>query len=348
MHIPYQISLDRTCIYILLICCSLLTGHTSQAQLFPQLGAQRAGISSLTFLKIDVSPRSAALAGSNICLEGDAYATYTNPATMVENPQFSAGISNTFWVAGINYAYASVIKPTKLGHLGVSLNALNSGAMEVRTTFQPDGTGELFYANYYAAGLSYGQQLTDNFSYGVTGKYVREQLAEFTAQTFMVDLGFLYKLDIKDIRFAVVVQNFGANSQLKGTTQRDTAFNSRPISLDEYPAPTLFKLGVSMVPFTSADKSQRIITSIQLNHPNDNAENIRIGVEYDYKSLLMLRVGYKINVDDQPYPTAGLGLRMRAGRHPLTLDYAANPTQHLGLIHRIGLALALNPPSDSR
>jgi len=327
-----------------LILLLLFTGVTSlHAQLFPQLGDQRAGISSLTFLKIDVSPRSAALASSNICLSGDAYATFTNPATMVENNTFTAGIANTFWVAGINYAFASAIKPTKFGHLGISLNALNSGAMEVRTTFQPQGTGELFYANYYSAGLSYGQQLTDNFSYGVTGKYVREQLAEFTANTFMVDLGFLYRLDVKELRFAVVVQNFGPDSRLRGSTERDSSFNSRDIVLEDYPAPTLFKLGVSMVPYESPDKTQRITTSLQLNHPNDNAENIRFGVEYSYRSLLMIRAGYKINVDDQPYPTAGIGLRMRAGRHPLILDYAADPTRHLGIIHRVGLALQLNP-----
>ncbi len=333
----------RNFILLLILACI----HPVHAQLFPPLGDQRAGISSLTFLKIDVSPRSAALASSNICLTGDAYSSSTNPATIVENETFTTGITNTFWVAGINYAFASAIQPTKFGHLGVSLNALNSGAMEVRTTFQPQGTGELFYANYYALGISYGQQLTDNFSYGINGKFVREQLAEFTANTFMVDLGFLYRLDVKDMRFAVVVQNFGPNSRLSGSTDRDTAFTSGPLVLDEYPAPTLFKLGISIVPYESTDKSQKITTSIQLNHPNDNAENIRMGVEYSYKSLLMIRAGYKINVDDQPYPTAGIGLRMRAGRHPLILDYAADPTRHLGIIHRVGLSLRLNQEKRS-
>ena len=68
----------------------------AQAQLFPQLGGQRVGISGLTFLKIDVSPRSAAVGGANLCLSGDAYATHVNPALLGETESFHFAASNTF------------------------------------------------------------------------------------------------------------------------------------------------------------------------------------------------------------------------------------------------------------
>lgn len=313
------------------------------AQLFPELGAQRAGISSLTFLKMDVSPRSAALSSANICLTGDAYSTYTNPATMAEVETFSLAAANTFWVADINYAFLSGIQPVGGGNLGVSLSALSSGPMEVRTVFQPEGTGEYFYANYFTAGLSWAQQLTDQFSYGVTAKFVHEGLAEFRANTGVMDLGFLYRTDVKDLRFAVMVQSFGVNSTLKGSYERDTTFRKDPLELDAYPAPTVFKLGISMVPFKNEAGDQSLTTMLQLNHPNDNAENIRLGLEYNYKSLLFLRAGYKINVKDQNFPTAGLGLRMRMGRHPLTFDYAFDPMRFLGVVHRVGLSFQVNP-----
>ena len=107
---------------------------------------------------MEVSPRSAGLASANVCLTGDAYATYSNPSALAEVEQFQIAASNTFWVAGINYAYLTSAVPTKFGTLGFSLSSLNSGAMEVRTSFQPEGTGEFFYANYYTAGLSFSQQ----------------------------------------------------------------------------------------------------------------------------------------------------------------------------------------------
>ncbi len=317
-----------------------------RAQLFPQLGAQRAGISALTFLKMEVSPRSAALASANICLTGDAYATYTNPATLAEVETFSVAAANTFWVVDINYAYLSTVIPTRIGHFGVSLGGLTSGAMDVRTTFQPEGAGEKFYATYYTAGLSYSQRLTDQFSWGATGRFVQENLAEFSANTFTVDLGFLYQTDVKDLRFAVMVQNFGPNSILKGSVELDTAFNQKDLSLDSYPAPTIFKLGVSMVPWRSQDGKQSLTTLVQLNHPNDNAENIRLGIEYAYRELLFLRAGYKINVKDQTLPTGGIGLRMRLGRHPLILDYAFDPLRYLGGVNRVGLRFGLNPEKE--
>ena len=320
----------------------MLSGFTLQAQLFPQLGGQRAGISGLTFLKVDISPRSASLGGANVCLSGDAFSTYTNPAALAETEGVTVGSSNTFWVNGINYGYLSVGKPTNSGHFGLSLGALGTGAMPVRTEFQPDGTGQNFYAGYFTAGLTYAQKLTDFFRFGMTARYVREQLANFDAQTFVVDLGFLYRTDFKDLSFSVLLQNFGLNSVLKGEFNFQEAFFPKQRNLESYPAPTVFKLGVSMVPWRSESGDQSITTYLQLNHPNDNAENIRIGAEYEFNSLLFLRAGYKINVTDQNFPTAGIGLRMRVGRHPLILDYAVDPTTFLGVIHRVGLQFWVN------
>ena len=327
---------------ITLFCLLNLLYLGLSAQLFPELGAQRAGISALTFLKIEVSPRSAALGSANICLTGDAYSTYTSPATAAEVETFSVAASNTFWVADMNYSFLSAIMPSRIGNFGVSLSALNSGPMDVRTTFQPLGTGEKFYANYYTAAFTYSQQLTEQFSYGLTAKYVHEQLAEFSAGTAMFDLAFLYQTDIKELRFAVMVQNFGLNSSLSGEIDNPSGFNDLGFTLDDYPAPTLFKLGVSFVPYRSEEKNQSLTAMLQLNHPNDNAENLRMGLEYNYRDLLFLRAGYKINVQDQPNPTAGLGVRMRIGKHPLMMDYGFDPMQFVGVIHRVGLSFSVN------
>lgn len=312
----------------------------SHAQLLPRLGGQRAGISALTFLKIDPSPRSAALASSNLTLSGDGFSTYVNPAAISELDDLTIAASNTFWVAGINFAYASASKKFgNIGHFGLSATSLTTGKMERRTEFQPEGTGEYFYASYTAIGLSYSKKLTDMFSFGGTLKYVNETLAEFTAHTGVLDLGFLYTTDFKDLKFAVMLQSFGTNSKLKGDYD-PVGFVPRDVATEGYPSPTIFKLAVSMVPYKTEDKS--LFVAVQLNHPNDNAENIRIGTEFEYKQLLFLRAGYKINVKDQNYPTFGMGVRMRIGKHPLMFDYAADPTRYLGMIHRIGLTFALN------
>jgi len=319
--------------------CCLLIGNATQVlgQVFPALGGQRAGISALTFLKMEASPRAAALGGTTICLTGDGYSTYTNPAALAEVKGVSAAVSNTSWAGGVNFAFASVAKPFSFGSLGVSAASLNSGAMPVRTEFQPDGTGELTYASATKVAATYSKRLTDMFCYGFNVAYVHEQLGTLSANTATVDMGFLYQTDFKDLRFAVMLQNFGPNSTLKGTFGTDSAFVGRKRNIDGYPAPTVFKLGVSAVPYKNTAGDQSVTVTAQLDHPNDNAENIRLGAEYNYKSLLYLRAGYKINVADQDFPTFGAGLRMRMGRHPLRLDYAYDRLTYLGTVHRIGL-----------
>lgn len=305
------------------------------AQIFPALGGQRAGISALTFLKMEVSPRAAALGGTTLCLTGDAYSTYTNPATVAEVQNTAIAVSNTQWAGGINYGFLTMSKPTAAGSFGGSVAFLSSGAIPVRTEFQPDGTGEYYYANALKVGATYAKSLTDMFSYGITASYVQEQLAQMTARTATVDMGFAYQTDFKDLRFGVMLQNFGLNSTLNGVLRNDSAFAARARSVDNYPAPTVFKLGMSFVPWKT--ERQRLTALLQLDHPNDNAENIRIGVEYAYQSLLFARLGYKINVKDQDFPTAGLGLRTRIGRHPLILDYSFDRLAYMGNVNRIGL-----------
>lgn len=330
------------CMRLTFLLVFLLSVVGGTAQIFPALGSQRAGISALTFLNLDLSPRSAALGGANLCLSSDAFGAALNPATLGDIQGVSVGASHTFWAADIDYSFLSVAKSTNAGVFGISLSGLNSGAMPVRTTFQPEGTGEFFYAYYITAGVSYAKRLTDQFSWGTNVRYVREQLAEFTANTAVVDLGFLYDTDFNDLKFAVAIKNFGGNSTLQGEVELDTTFSNKPLNLESYPAPTVFQLGLSIVPWKKEDGSQSLTTHLQLNHPNDNAENIRVGAEYAYRDLLFLRAGYKINVNDQPFPTAGFGVRMRLGSFPFRFDYAFEQLQFLGTIHRVGINIDFN------
>lgn len=327
-------------LYILTI--FLLTFGAVKAQLIPNFGSQRAGLATLSFLKNDVNTRSVALSGASVALDGDAYSVYTNPSAIANVKDLSFGISNFSLGAGIQQSFVSGIIPrkNKLGAFGVSLNMLNSGAMDVRTEFQPEGTGEKFYVTNTAFGLSYAQKLSDMFSAGISLKYINEQIESFSNSTIAADVSFLYYTDYKDLKFSVVVQNFGGNSSIDGG-EIQTDFNRNdPIDNEEYTVPTVFRLGASLVPWKK-DK-QSLLIAAQLNHPNDNAENYRIGAEYQYNELLFLRTGYKINVKGQPFPSFGIGVRANVSSHSLYVNYAAVPTDFQGTLHNIGVAFKWN------
>jgi len=314
------------------------------AQLFPNLGGQRAGISGLTFLKNDLSPRSVGMGGASVAISGDGFANHANIASASDVKDYRVAAGNLLYSAGLNQQHAAVFIPSTYATWTVAVNSLTTGNMEERTEFQPFGTGRYFRADCFYAGVGYSRQLSDKFSFGIFTKYIREQIASFNASTLGVDLGFMYKTDFKDLRFAVALENFGPNSSLKGGDQAPVDFNRRNgVTVDNYPLPTLFKMGVSMVPIKHEDYS--LLTSVQLNHPNDNAENIRLGAEFNYKDLLFARAGYKVSVAGQTFPTMGVGVEVPWGRYGLRIDYGANPTNYLGIQHMIGVSLAIDKPT---
>lgn len=325
---------------LILLCLFTNMGRVS-AQLFPLLGAEKAGISALAFLKLEVDPRSAGMGGAQISLTGDGYSCQWNPATMTEINSKTITISDMVMPAGILNSYASAILPLKNNAaIGVSIIDLYSGEIEKTTVFQPQGTGEYVSTSNIAVGVSYAKVLSDFFSIGVGAKYIREQLAEYYANTLAVDLGFLYKTDFKDLRFAVMIQNFGPNSYLSGTLPSTTFIPASAETIDNYPLAGQFKMGISIIPYKTELKKLTVIA--QLNIPSDDAENIALGLEYNYYKILFLRLGYKINVKDQNFPAAGVGLLTRLGKNPLHIEYAVSTGNTLQVINTLGLSLDIN------
>jgi hypothetical protein len=317
-----------------------LSSLFSQAQLLPNFGGQRAGLSALSFLKNDLSPVSFAMASASVANKGNLYSSENNPAALVQIKSSGIAISNLSVGAGIHQSFlASGFTLDDGSVIGFNVNSLNAGAMEIRTEFEPNGTGQLFYANNTALGMNYARKLSQNFSIGIGLKYIYEGIASYTNHTITADIGFLYTTDYKDLTFAVVVKNFGGNSQMIGSDLEIT-FNRTDVVLNKYTTPSIFKMGFSFVPYES--KSKKVVASAELNHPSDNAENIRLGGELSFRDLLFTRLGYKLSVQGQNYPTAGIGVKTRLGVHPLYIDYAVNPTNRMGVQHLIGLSIPFN------
>lgn len=327
-----------------LIIALVFSLFTSEAQILPNYGGERAGISTLSFLKNDLSVTSAGLGGASLAADGDAYSVISNPAALTQLQNNSYALSHLFIGAGISQSFFSGIYGLndQVSKMAFSINSLNSGAMEERTEFQPEGTGRKVYVTNMAFGLTYSRKLSEVFSAGVSLKYIYENMAGFTNHNATVDLAFIYETDVKDLQFAVMVQNFGGNSSLSNDgNELPVLFNrDTEVSLDDNTVPTLFKLGASFKPLHT--ENQSLLISLQLNHPNDNAENYSLGALYEIHDLLFFRAAYRINVKDQNYPTFGFSYRINLGAHPLYIDYGANPTNHLGLQNTFGIRIGIN------
>ena len=313
---------------------------SASAQVLPNLGGQRAGLATFSFLKNDMSPRSAALGGASVAVNTGGFATFSNPAFSADLTGINAAYSSYIVGAGIHQGFLSVVYPTNnTAAYGLSVNFLSSGDMDVRTEFQPDGTGQTIQASTVGIGFTYSKRLSDMFAFGTTIRYINESLAEYKNNTFTIDLGFAYQTDWKDLSFAVMLQNFGGNSTLKGD-YLEVDFNRSGVPLESYVSASVFRLGFSLVPIQRDQYS--IAFDFELQHPSDNAENFRLGAEFEYMKLFFFRAGYKLNVEGHTWPVFGAGVKTHLGVHALKIDYAAVPTNHLGFQHTLGLSFTVN------
>ena len=110
----------------------------------------------------------------------------------------------------------------------------------------------------------------------------------------------------------------------------------------------MFRLGYAMEPWL--DNDNRLTVSIQLNHPNDNAENVRFGLEYSFQKTFYLRAGIKRTIgqkflgadltSEESY-AAGAGVLVPIGLSDIGADYAFAYYGRLGAVHRINLSFTL-------
>lgn len=322
---------------------SLVASQTLFAQLVPNLGGQRSGISSLQFLKIGADARGAAMGEAYIAVTNDVGAIFWNPAGLTNSTTDQAIFSHTRWLVDLNHEFAALSYHLDENNvLGLSFISLTTDPMKITTEFQPTGTGSYFSYSDMAAGLTYSRKMTDQFSFGATVRYVRETIAELHTDALLVDLGTYYYMGLGTSRFSVVVSNFGNNVRPVGTaTSGDKVKHT---SFQDFSPPTMFKLGYAFEPYQ--DELHRFTASIQLNHPNDNAENIRLGGEYEFDKMLFFRAGIKRTIGESFLSRAistaedysfGAGVKIPLGITVANVDYAFSNFNDLGSVHRISI-----------
>ncbi len=324
---------------------ALFIVHCSFAQLVPNLGGQRSGISSLQFLKIGADARGSAMSESFVAVVNDVSAVYWNPAGLTNATTDQAMFSHAEWLGDLKYDFAAAsYRLDENNILGLAFTSLTTDPMQITTEYQPTGTGYYFNYSDVAIGLTYARKMTDQFSFGATVRYVRESIADLHTNAVLIDLGTFYYMGLGTSRFSVVVSNFGDNVKPSGSVK-----NGKGQTIDafqEFSPPTLFRLGYAFEPWM--DNVHRLTTSIQLNHPNDNAENIRVGSEYEYDRMFFLRAGVKRTIGEsflgKSISTAedlslGAGVRIPLGVTVANVDYAFTNFNDLGTVHRISVAV---------
>lgn len=312
-----------------------------QAQsLIPAFGDARSGTAGFQFTKIAADPRSAGMGLSNVADARDASALYWNPALAGQMDHNELMFGHTEYFADISMEYIAYIHQLGSFAVGGSLQYLNSGEMQETTEFNPFGTGRTFRTIHMSAGLSGAHRVTEFFSYGLTVRYLLEQIEEVDVSSTAIDFGFFYRVGDTGLRLSVALNNFGFDATPTGETRR--------ISLDgevverefeEVSLPTRFLISAAFDAIET--ENIKLIFTGQIANPSDNTEQLSIGSELGYMDQFFVRSGFIFGNEEIEWPSVGAGVKLPFMGRNIAADYAFSPFDNLGNLHRVGIRILL-------
>lgn len=297
------------------------------------------GTAVAQFLEIGIGARAAAMGEAYTALADDAGSVFWNPAGVasVSSRQFYLGY--TSWPADISIGgLALAWNIESVGTFAVNAVYLDTDDMPVTTVYDPEGTsGEMFSLTNYAFGLTYARNMTDQLSFGITGKYVSEDYFGYGYSSWALDLGTVYHTGYHGLNLAMAILHFGPEVKFSGNyiDYSDPASVARNEQRDfeNYSLPITFRFGVSM---NAIEDDQNILTvAADMVHPNNNLEQYNLGLEYGLQKMFFVRAGYQFNTDERGI-ALGLGVRYNISDDlGVQLDYAYSDMGVLSDIHRV-------------
>ena len=181
--------------------------------LLTQLSIADTGLTSgFEFLRTDFNTRTAAMGSSYLTMNGDATALFINPAGLanIQQQNFSFNYLNHILdINGGNAVYNRVFP--KIGVLTAGVIYMDYGDF-TETDDYAVPTGRTFSAYDFAFVLGLANHLDEQFSYGVSLKYIYSRLEDFSASAVAMDFGLLYRVPfVEDLLLAVTLTNWGTN-----------------------------------------------------------------------------------------------------------------------------------------
>ena len=147
--------------------------------------------STYEFLKLDTSPRAAALAGSFVAGNDDPNVIFYNPAGIYSLENKPVSFSYISHLLDINSASASYSQEVSdLGRFAAGIQYISYGDF-----VEADGFGNKtgnFGAGDLAMLLGYANQLGENFNYGANVKFIYSSIASQSSTGLAFDLGLQY------------------------------------------------------------------------------------------------------------------------------------------------------------
>jgi len=282
------------------------------------------------FLRLDTSPRAAALAGSFVANNDDPNVLFYNPAgikDLKERPISFSFFKHLLDINSASVAYSQEFEG--IGRFAAAIQYINYGTFTEANDFG-EKLGS-FSAGEAAFTIGYANEIDNNFNYGISTKFIYSSIAGKYSTGIAFDLGLQYTIPDQNWSFGFAVLNLGTQIKSYFSTSEDLPLDIR--------------LGLSKrlehLPLT-------IFASLnKLNEKQDNFadrfKQFSFGGEFRLSKSLKLRIGYdnEKRRELKIGTTAGLagfniGLGVLISKY--NFDYAFSSMGSIGGFHRIGIS----------
>jgi len=268
----------------------------------PGARAGSPGDAGLLSLRMGIGAREAAMGETGVASSSGASAIFWNPANNVF-ADFETGLvlQHHTYLGLFNHESAAVANKLGKGVLGVIFMGFYSKTIE-RYGTEPVGVPEGTFKPYDVSfGLSYAHPLGESFAAAVTAKFIYEKIDIYSDTGFAFDFFLTHKAVIDGLVFAASATNVGGKMNLR----------AEPFDL-----PTAFRVGAAWTPVGDFF-NEKLVMAGDVSIPNDTREKAHVGAEFSIVPEFALRLGTRINYDNQGL-TAGAGFRAGV----LGVDYA--------------------------
>lgn len=326
---------------------------------FQMLAGPSVGKYAGEFISIGIGGRALGLGGAYVALANDVTAGYWNPAGLshIMYPQVTLMHDERF--AGlVNYDYGALAVPVGVdASLGFSVIRLGVDNIDDTRFAGVDANGNPLppdqYQNFvrldpnkithfnaadWAMYLTYSIKSTEDFSYGASIKIIRRELGDASATGVGFDLGVQYRLfndlvlgaNFQDVTTTLVAWSTGTNELISPTLKVGSAY-------------FIEAFGGRFAPAVDIDfrfENRRYASNV---HLGPVSMDFHSGLEFDFKNVIALRVGY-----------SDIGsLNLGAGIHlpKFDIDYSFSKFDggnQLGNTHRISLTFTLQAEQFAR
>jgi hypothetical protein len=329
---------------------------------------QRTGQAGAQELLINPWARSSGWAGADVAGCRGLESQFSNVAGTAFTPRTELIFNHTNWLVGTGIginAFGFSQRVGETGALTLGIMSMNFGSIPITTTDLPDGGLGTYSPSFMNLAISYAKGFSESIFGGLTVRVVSETLPNVSARGVALDAGIQYVTGKKEnIKFGISLKNVGPQMQFRGdglSFRGNIPNTSTNMTVEQRSAafemPSLLNIGgrydFLIMKDTTAKINHRVSLAAAFVSNSFSKDQFLLGLEYGFRSYLMLRAGYAyengiFNLDTRTTaftgPTAGITFEVPFGpnkKSTFALDYSYRATDPFSGCHTIGARLNL-------